>query len=230
MTHGILAGDGDCVLGANDSDLVQQSLSDSALDLLNLVDSLIMSKAVQEEIDIRSGTELLVVVLAELPLGGVELGGDRQQAIDNRRSGGNHIVPVHVNHGRLGEDVEVLLELGQAANGGGRSIGSALIVGQSHDVSGLLLFRLGSQISSTGLDILGILVEKGEHIEVRILKDRVLAILSVDSTELRLEASVGLQNLLYRLIRIVMDMLGELLMGGRELWKIWHGHVGVHLA
>lgn len=70
-----------------------------------------MIDTVEEQVDIRSRTELLMVILTQLALGGIELRRDGQQSVDNRRTSGNYVIPVQVGKGRLGEDVEVLAEI-----------------------------------------------------------------------------------------------------------------------
>ena len=58
MSNRILAGDGECILGTNDCDLGEKSILDSALNLLDLFDGLVVSQPVQEKINIGSWAEL----------------------------------------------------------------------------------------------------------------------------------------------------------------------------
>src|SRR3569833_3446435 len=109
MARRILRSNRDSVLSANNRDLGQNSIPDGTFNLFNLLDRFLVRQTVQEQINIRRRTELLVVVLAQLALGRVELGRDRQKTKKNKKPHNNHIIPVHVGMGRLGKDAEVAL-------------------------------------------------------------------------------------------------------------------------
>lgn len=66
VTSGILRRYGDSILGSNDSNLGQNSIADSLFDLLDLLDGLLLVQAVEEEVDVRGGAELFMVVFTEL--------------------------------------------------------------------------------------------------------------------------------------------------------------------
>ena len=52
MTNWILTSDCDRIFRTNDCDLRKESILDGALNLLDLLDSLIVSQAIQEKIDV----------------------------------------------------------------------------------------------------------------------------------------------------------------------------------
>lgn len=83
MAHGILASDGDCILGTHNGDLGENGITDSALNLLDFLNGFIVCKAVEEEIHVGRRAELLMVVLAELALVHIESFGDGQQTVDD---------------------------------------------------------------------------------------------------------------------------------------------------
>lgn len=97
MSDGVLTGNGDGILGPHHSDFVEKCISDGLLDRLDLLNSLVVGEPVEEEIDIRGRTELLMVILAELALGGVEFLGNGEKAVDDRRASGHNIAPVQVD-------------------------------------------------------------------------------------------------------------------------------------
>ena len=68
MSHWVLAGNRDGVFGTDNGDFVEQSVSDSAFNLLDLLNGLGVRKTVQEKVDVGGRTKLLMIVLTELPL------------------------------------------------------------------------------------------------------------------------------------------------------------------
>lgn len=139
MANRILASNGDGIFSANNGHLVQQSIFDGLLELLDLLNRLLMVQVVEKEIDVGCRAELLMVVFPELALRGVELLGNWKQSVDDGRSSSNDIVPLDINERRLGEDIEVLLKLLEVSHSRSRAIGAALVLGQRHDVPGLFL-------------------------------------------------------------------------------------------
>jgi hypothetical protein len=101
MPNWILTGNGNGVFCADDGNFVQKGISDGSFDLLDLLNGLVMIEAIEEEVDIGSGTKLLVVVLPQLSLGGVELVWNRQEAVDDRGAGSHNVAPVKVDKRRL---------------------------------------------------------------------------------------------------------------------------------
>lgn len=83
MPDRILTGNSDGILGSHHRDLIEQGIFDGSLDLFDLLDGLIVVESVEKEVDIRSRAEFLVVIFAKLALGGVELFGDGEKAVDN---------------------------------------------------------------------------------------------------------------------------------------------------
>lgn len=83
MSNGVLTSNGDSVLGSHHGDLIEQGILDSPFDFLDLLYGLIVVESVEKEVDIRGRAKLLVVVLAKLTLGSVELFGDREKTVDN---------------------------------------------------------------------------------------------------------------------------------------------------
>jgi len=81
------------MLGPDDGGLGEESIADAGLDVLDLLNGLFLGEPVQEQIDIGSRTELLVVEFAEATLGPVELFRHRKQSVDNRRSCRHHVIP-----------------------------------------------------------------------------------------------------------------------------------------
>ena len=228
VTDWILTGNGDGILGAHHRDLAQEGIANGSFDLLDLFHGLVVVQAIQEQVDVGRGAELLVVVLAKLALGGVELLGDRQEAVDDGGARGHDIVPVHVHHGGFRKDIEVLLELGQAPDGGRGAVGTPLVIGEGHDVPGLLQLRLGSQVSGASRDVLSVFIEMRQQVEVRVVEDGVLAILSVDSPELVLISPIGFQDVGHGLVGMVRDVFGQLLVRDGKLGEVRHSHVSVH--
>ncbi len=140
MAHRVLACNGNSILGANDSHFTEDGVSNRLLNGLDLLNGLLMRKAVKEKINIGGRAELFVVVLAKLSLIDIELLRDRQESVDNGRTGSDNVVPVQLGKRRLGEDCKVFLKLADAVDGGGRPIGTTLLVWECHDVLGLFLF------------------------------------------------------------------------------------------
>lgn len=85
------------MLGSDRGSLAKQRIPHLTLDLVDLLNRLLLGKAIQEQIDIRSRSELFVIKLAHQPLGAAVLLGNRQDAVDNRGAGGNNIVPVQLD-------------------------------------------------------------------------------------------------------------------------------------
>lgn len=85
--------------------------SDLCLDLFDLFYSLALVEPIQEEVDIGSRAELLVVVLTERSLGGLVLIRDWEETVDDRRASSHDVGPVDVGQGSLGEDREVVAKL-----------------------------------------------------------------------------------------------------------------------
>lgn len=81
------------MLSPDDGGLGEESIADAGLNVLDLLNGLLLGESVQEQIDIGSRTELLVIEFAKTTLGPVELFRHRKQSVDNRRSRGNHVVP-----------------------------------------------------------------------------------------------------------------------------------------
>lgn len=224
MADGVLAGDGDCVLGTDDRDLVKDGVSDGLLDVFHLVNGLLVGEAVQEKIKIGSRAELVVVVLSELSLRDLEVGGDRQKTVDNRGTSRNDIAPVHFDERRFREDVEVVLKLGEARDGGRRLVRPTLFVGESHDVLGLFLIGLCRQASGTGRDELCVLGEKGSDIDVRIVEDGILSILSVELPQASFIPAVGRYDVSHWLLRVLGNVSDELPMRSGQLRETRSGH------
>src|SRR3569833_1837367 len=156
MARRILRSNRDSVLSANNRDLGQNSIPDGTFNLYNLLVRFLVCQTVQEQINIRRWTELLVVVLAQLALGRVELGRDRQKTVDDRGPRGNHIIPVHVGKGRLGKDAEVALELLDRLHDRRGSVGEALVRGERHDVAAALRLGLDLEVAGPGSNELGV--------------------------------------------------------------------------
>lgn len=92
MVRGWLT-DGHSMFGPDDGGLGEESIADAGLDVLDLLNGLLLGEPVQEQINIGSRAELLVVELAETTLGPVELFRDREQGVDDGRPCCNHVVP-----------------------------------------------------------------------------------------------------------------------------------------
>jgi hypothetical protein len=74
------------MLGPDDGDLGEESVADPTFDLFDLLDGLLLGETVQEQIDVGSRAELLMVELAEATLGTVVLLRNGKQGVDHRRS------------------------------------------------------------------------------------------------------------------------------------------------
>lgn len=61
-------------------------------------------------------------------------------------------------------------------------MGTALVVWKSHDVLGLLLFGLSLEVPGSGGDDFSGIGKERQDVEMRIIEDRVLAILSIDGS------------------------------------------------
>lgn len=83
VSDGVLTGNSDSVLGSHHSDLIEQSILDSSFNLLDLLNGLLVVESIKEEINIRSRTELLMIILAKLTLGSVEFFGYREKTVDD---------------------------------------------------------------------------------------------------------------------------------------------------
>lgn len=81
------------MLSPDDGGLGEESIADAGLNVLDLLNRLLLGESVQEQIDIGSRTELLVIEFTKTTLGPVELFRHREQSVDNRGSRGNHVVP-----------------------------------------------------------------------------------------------------------------------------------------
>ena len=123
----------------------------------------------------------LVIVLAQFALCGVELLRYGEQSVDHRRTSSDNIAPVHVNHGRFREEIEVLAKFVNVGDSSGRAVRTTLVIRKSHDVLRLLFLGFSGEVSGTSSDVLGDLGEKRNNIQVRIIEHWVLSILGIDS-------------------------------------------------
>ena len=213
------------MLGPNSGSLSEKSIPDLCLDLLDLLDGLFFGEAIQEKINIGSRRELLVIELSEAAFGSAVLLGDREQAVHDRRARGNHVAPVELNERRLGEDIEVTLELLQRLNNGRRSGWATHVVGQWHDVAGLLFLALAAGVSCSDGNGRSVLVEKGEHVDMRVLERLGIGLLSKHSTEMGLVLAVWLNEFRQGSIWMLRHVLDEVCMAGWQLRERSGSHV-----
>lgn len=125
MTRGILAANSESMLGSHSGGLGKKRVPDPGFNVFDLLDSLLFGEAVHEQIDIRGRAELFVKELAEASLGAVMVIRNRKKTVDNRGAGSDNVVPVQLNKGRLGEDIEVALKVLERLNNGGRLVRAA---------------------------------------------------------------------------------------------------------
>lgn len=60
---------------------------------------------------------------------------------------------------------------------------AALLVGECHNVLGLVLLRLSGEVASTGSDEVCIIGEERQDIDVGVIESRILAVLRKDATK-----------------------------------------------
>lgn len=220
MSSRILRRDRDGILGTNNSYFGQDSVADGLLDLLDLLEGLLLVQAIQKQINIGGGAESFMVVFTELSLGSVELGRDGKKTIDDGGAGRHDVIPVHVGERVLGKDAKVLLEILQRRDGGGRTVGASLVIGESHDVPVLFLFGFLGEVPGAGGDALGVLGEERKNIDVWVIEARVLAILGEDGTELGLVPAVRANDVDERLVGVVGNEVDQLRMGSWDGLKL----------
>lgn len=107
---------------------------------------------------------------------------------------------------------------------------AALVVRKSHDVLGLFFLGLGLEVSGASGDEFGVFSEERDHIEIRVIEDRVLAILGIDGSQVCFILAIWLQYLDNRLVFVVKDVLGQLRVRRRELWEISHDCGGMMIS
>lgn len=151
-----------------------------------------------------------MVVFAELALVHIESLGNRQETVDDRRAGCNNVAPVKLRQRGLREEVKVLLELTNAANGGGRTMGSALLVRECHNVLGLFVFGLRGEVSSPCGDAAGIIREERQDVYVGVVESRVMAVLREDTTESCFVLAIRLHDLDHGLVCVLENVTGKL--------------------
>jgi hypothetical protein len=159
MAGWILGSNGDGVFGSNNGDLGENGITNSTLNRLDLLDSFLVGETIEEQIDIRSRAELLMVVFSQLALGGVIFLGDGEKAVDDRGTSSHDIFPVHIGKRRLGEDVEVALEFLRGLDNGWGTMSSTVDIFERHDVAVFLLLSFCLEVSGTSGNKLGILGE-----------------------------------------------------------------------
>lgn len=93
----ILRGDGNSILSTNGSNLVEDAVLDALLDLLDLLQGLFLVQAIQEEINITGGGEMLVIIFSEASLVRSPFLGNRKQGGSDGGTGGNDVVPIQVH-------------------------------------------------------------------------------------------------------------------------------------
>lgn len=201
--------DSNSMLGPDSGSLAKQRIPHRALNLLDLLDGLLLGKAVQEQIDIRSRGELLMVELTHQPLGAAVLLGNRQDAVDDRGTSSNDIVPVQLDKRRLGKDVEVLPEVLVRLDNGRGLVWTAHVLGKGHNVSGPLLFRLGLEVAGPDLDVGGVVREEREDVDVGVLEQLRVRLLSIGLTKTSLIFTIRLEELDHGGLRVVGDVLDQ---------------------
>lgn len=207
------------MLGPDRRSLAKQRIPHLALNLLDLLNRLLLGKTIQEQIDIRSRRELLMIELAHQPLGAAVLLGNRQDAVDNGGAGRNDIVPVQLDKRRLGEDVEVSLELLVGLNDSGRLVWTTHVFGKGHDVSRPLLFGLRLNVAGPDLDVGGVVCEERQDVDVGVLEQLGVRLLSVGLTKTSLIFTVRLEEFDHGGLWVVGDMLDQVTVGDWRLGK-----------
>lgn len=204
------------MFGSDSGSLTKQRIPDCTFNLLDLVNRLLLGKAIQEQIDIRSRSELFMVELAHQPLGTAVLLGNRQDAVDNGGASGNNIVPVQLDKRRLGEDVEVFAELLMGLDNSGRLVCAAHVFGKRHDVARLLLIGFGLKVSGSHLDVGGVVCEERQDIDVGVLEQLRVRLLSVCLTKTSLIFTVRLEKLNHGGRWVVGDVLDQVTVRDRQ--------------
>lgn len=217
VSGGILAANSHSMLGPNRGSLAKQRIPDLALNLLYLLDRLLLRQAIQEQIDIGSRSKLFMVKLAHQPFGAAVLFGNRQDAVDNRGAGRNDVVPVQLDQRRLGKDVEVPLEVLVRLDNGGGLVWTAHVFGQGHDVACSLLLRLGLDVAGPDLDVGGVVCEERQDVDVGVLEQLRVRLLSVDLTKTGLIVTVGLEEVDHGGLWVVGDVLDQVAMRDGQL-------------
>lgn len=178
MANGVLTDDCDRVLGPDRSRLYKESVAHILLNLLDFFDGSILSQVVQEEIHVRSWCDNLVVVTAKTPLGVRVLLGHGEKRSDNSGASDYDIVPVQISKRRLGEQVEVRLEMLHRVCDCQRAVGLPFGGFEWHDVFLLEAVGLSSEISGTNLHILLVTLE--DRNEVELFGDGMVRVLGED--------------------------------------------------
>lgn len=234
------------MLGPDDGRLGEKSIANAGLDVFDLLDSFLFGEPVQEEIDIGRRAELFVVELAKTTLGAVVLVRDGKKSVGHRGSRGNHVapegrrltsrfslvaneahkhVPVEFGERRLGEYVEVALELLEGRNNGRRTVWPPNLGWERHDVFGAFLLGFGRKVASPDLGVGGVLGEEREDIDVGILEQLIVRVLGESLAEMGLILAVRLQQFDHGCLRVLVDVVDQAGQGHRQS----RGSLGRHL-
>ena len=205
------------MLSPNRRSLTKQRIPHPGLNLLDLLNRLLLSQPVQEQINIRSRRELLMIELAHQPLGAAVLLGNRQDAVDHRGTRSNDIIPVQLNQRRLGKNIKILPKLLVRLDNSGRLIGTAHFLGKGHDVARPLLFGLGVDVAGADLDGGGVVGEERQDVDVGVLEQLRVRLLGVGLAKTVFIVTVGLDELDQGSLRVVGDVRGQVAVGDRQL-------------
>lgn len=216
MSSWILRGNGNRILGSDGRDLVKNAVLDSPLDLFDLLESLFLVEAVQEEINVARGCKVLVVVFAQASLTSRPLLRNGQESGGNRTSSRDDIVPIEICKRRLGEQVEILLEVFERRDDGRGAARLAFSVLQRHEIRGLLLIGLGLEGSSSDLEIS--VGKQGNKVGVAIFDSFVVGLLSVNLSEFGFVRFVRLEESGDGGIRVPGQVRNEVL---DRCWQWW---------
>lgn len=85
---------------------------------------------------------------------------------------------------------------------------AAFVIWENHDILGLFLFGLSLEVSGTGGDELGVFGEKRNHIEVRVVKNRILTILGIDGSQFSFILAIRLKYFSDGCFFVIKDVLG----------------------
>lgn len=125
-------------------------------------------------------------------------------------------IPVELDEGRLGEDIEVALELLDRLDDGGRAVGPAHLGGQRHDVLCLLFLRFALELARPDLDAGDVVGEERQDIDMGVLEQLVASILGKGLAEMGLVLAIGRQQLDHGGLGVLGDVLDQACQGHRQ--------------
>lgn len=110
-------------------------------------------------------------------------------------------------------------------NNGWRLVWTAHFFGKRHDVPSRLLFRLGLKVAGPDLDVRGVVREERHDVDVGVLEQLRVRLLSIDLAKTSLIFTVRLEELNHGGFRVVGDVLDQVTVRDWQLGEGGRRHV-----